>query len=136
MKPIFVDFCGDKSKNKELVAKKSQTHSMETTPVNKLELYVGNLPAVCDRSTLKGFFPNAVNINVILKKPHGVARHAFVQFSTEENARQAFEKYHSLEINGVNVSVLYARARLNSDKDKDDQVKNAKNKKKEAKNKK
>jgi len=131
MRPIFVDFCGDKSKNVTLAAKKAQTHSMESTPVNKLELYVGNLPATCDRATLKGFFPNSSNISIVMKKPHGTVRHAFVQFSTEEGAREAFEKYRSLEIDGVHVSVLYARIR---DVDKSDKM-NAKDKKKAAKNK-
>jgi len=114
-----------------LAAKKAQTHSMESPPVNKLELYVGNLPATCDRATLKGFFPNSSNISIVMKKPHGTVRHAFVQFSTEEGARKAFEKYRSLEIDGVHVSVLYARIR---DVDKSDKM-NAKDKKKAAKNK-
>ncbi|VDO59306.1 unnamed protein product [Haemonchus placei] len=102
---LTVDFCGSKSS-------KATTKLKESLPVNPLELYINGLPANVTKSDIRNVFRAAVSINIPNARPHDLRR-AFVLFSNEEDAKQAFDKGKGLKLAGHSVEVFYARLRKN-----------------------
>ncbi|VDM65748.1 unnamed protein product [Strongylus vulgaris] len=109
-KPLFVDFCGSKSAKEGVVGKAPK-------PINPLELYINGLPASVTKDDIKNIFRAAVSINIPTARPHEMKRvsnpRAFVLFSTEDDAKSAFDKGKGLKLAGRSVEVFYARIRQN-----------------------
>ncbi|KJH43687.1 hypothetical protein DICVIV_10306, partial [Dictyocaulus viviparus] len=102
-KELTVDFCGSKSSRKPHNPK-------ESLPVNPLELYINGLSAQVTKDELKNVFPAAVSIHIPSKRHHELRR-AFVLFSSEDDAKVAFDKGRGLKLGGQSVEVFYARIR-------------------------
>ncbi|EPB78340.1 hypothetical protein ANCCEY_02570 [Ancylostoma ceylanicum] len=102
-KPLFVDFCGSKSA-------KAGTVQKEQKPINPLELYINGLPPMVTKDDIKNVFRAAVSIHIPNARPHELKR-AFIMFSSEEDAKSAFDKGKGLKLAGRSVEVFYARIR-------------------------
>ncbi|KHJ93544.1 hypothetical protein OESDEN_06544 [Oesophagostomum dentatum] len=102
-KSLFVDYCGSKS------AKAGTVHK-ETKPINPLELYINGLPPMVSKDDLKNVFRAAVSITIPSAMHHEMKR-AFILFSSEDDAKSAFEKGRGLKLGGRSVEVFYARVR-------------------------
>ena len=77
------------------------------------KLYIGNLPWEIDNEKLKEFFGQAgkvVSANVILDRETGRSRgFGFVEFETEEEAKEAIHKLDGIAFNQRNIVVSEAR---------------------------
>ncbi|PIO67486.1 hypothetical protein TELCIR_10763 [Teladorsagia circumcincta] len=102
-KNVIVDFCGSKSS-------KAPATPKELMPVNPLELYINGLPANVTKEDIRNVFRAAVSINIPKGRPHDLRR-AFILFSTEEDAKLAFDKSKGLKLAGRSVEVFFARMR-------------------------
>ncbi|KAK6028496.1 hypothetical protein OSTOST_05454 [Ostertagia ostertagi] len=100
---VIVDFCGSKSS-------KSPATPKESVPLNPLELYINGLPANVTKEDIRNVFRAAVSINIPKGRPHDLRR-AFILFSTEEDAKLAFDKSKGLKLAGRSVEVFFARMR-------------------------
>uniref|UniRef100_A0A915DDQ5 RRM domain-containing protein n=1 Tax=Ditylenchus dipsaci TaxID=166011 RepID=A0A915DDQ5_9BILA len=97
-KPMVVDFCGSKSKNKEK-AVSTASDAKSVRPVDPLQIVVAGLP----------------NINVLTKFKAESAM-GFVKFDQEQQAQEAFDKGASLKIKGAPVDVYFARVLVPKEK--------------------
>ncbi|ETN71707.1 hypothetical protein NECAME_14133, partial [Necator americanus] len=102
-KPLFVDFCGSKSA-------KAGTIQKESKPINPLELYINGLPPMVTKEDIKNVFRAAVSIHIPNTRAHEMKR-AFILFSSEDDAKSAFDKGKGLKLSGKSVEVFYARVR-------------------------
>ncbi|KAK6055990.1 hypothetical protein COOONC_06503, partial [Cooperia oncophora] len=103
---LIVDFCGSRSS-------KAPANPKETMPVNPLELYINGLPGNVTKEDIRNVFRAAVSIHIPNSKPHDLRR-AFLLFSSEEDAKVAFDKGKGLKLGGRSVDVFYARLRKNA----------------------
>lgn len=104
-KKVKVDFCGVKSTKKP---QKSKEH----VPVNPLELFINGIPPQVNKDDIKNVFRAAISIHIPNARAHETRR-AFVLFSTEDDAKAAFDKGRGLKLGGRSVEVFYARVRKN-----------------------
>ncbi|KAK6011182.1 hypothetical protein OSTOST_23744, partial [Ostertagia ostertagi] len=81
-----------------------------SVPLNPLELYINGLPANVTKEDIRNVFRAAVSINIPKGRPHDLRR-AFILFSTEEDAKLAFDKSKGLKLAGRSVEVFFARMR-------------------------
>lgn len=81
--------------------------------VQKNKLYVGNLPFKTTKEDLEKLFSEfgqVVSVNLITDKFSGRSKgFAFVEMSTEEEAKAAAEKLDGSELDGRNIKVNEAR---------------------------
>ncbi|VDL67643.1 unnamed protein product [Nippostrongylus brasiliensis] len=77
-------------------------------PLNPLELYINGVPGNVTKDDIKNVFRAAVSISIPNARPNDLRR-AFVKFSTEEDAKAAFDKGKGLKLSGRSVEVFYAR---------------------------
>ena len=80
---------------------------------DKNKVYVGNLSWEIDSDALKGFFSEAGNIVsciVILDRETGRSRgFGFVEFETEDEAKEAVRKFNGVALNKRNIVVSIAK---------------------------
>ena len=81
--------------------------------MSESRLFVGNLSYQTMENDLLEHFPQAgvvTSVNLMLDKFTGKSRgFAFVEMSTEEEARKAIEMFHSKELQGRQLTVNIAR---------------------------
>ncbi|KAJ1369826.1 hypothetical protein KIN20_031398 [Parelaphostrongylus tenuis] len=84
----------------------------EMLPVNPLELYINGIAPEVTKDDIKNVFRAAVSIHIPSARLHEIRR-AFVLFSSEDDAKAAFDKSRGLKLGGRSVEVFYARVRQN-----------------------
>ncbi|WKY14235.1 hypothetical protein Q1695_000070 [Nippostrongylus brasiliensis] len=98
-KPLSVDFCGSRAKGSK--ARK------ENMPLDPLRLFINGVPRNVTKDDIKNVFRAAVSISI--SNARNDLGKAFVKFSTEEDAKAAFDKGKGLKLSGRSVEVFYAR---------------------------
>ena len=80
---------------------------------DKNKVYVGNLEWSVDNDALKEFFGEAGKVifaNVILDRDTGRSRgFGFVEFETEDEAKEAVSKFNGVALNKRNIVVSIAK---------------------------
>ncbi|KAI1733060.1 nucleolin [Ditylenchus destructor] len=105
-KPIAVDFCGSKSKNKH---EENKDHSKKgDRPVDPLQIVLSGIPKGTSTEQLQVLFPNAKNIT-LKSKFKNLNGMAFIKFDDEKHAKEAFDKGASLKVKSSPVDVYFAR---------------------------
>ncbi|XP_045570464.1 nucleolin isoform X2 [Salmo salar] len=105
---IVIDFLGEKSQQQKIIKAPA-----EATPNN--ELLVTNLAYAVKEDALKEIFLKAVSVKIPQSngKPRG---HAFIQFQSVEDAKEALESSVNKEISGRAIRVEFNQKRPEGDK--------------------
>ncbi|XP_031663000.1 nucleolin isoform X2 [Oncorhynchus kisutch] len=105
---IVIDFLGEKSLQQKIIKAPA-----EATPNN--ELLVTNLAYAAKEDALKEIFLKAVSVKIPQSngKPRG---HAFIQFESVEDAKEALESSLNKEISGRAIRVEFSQKRPEGDK--------------------
>jgi len=100
-KELYVDFVGEKSKNK----KKSGNNK----ELNPTRLFVCGLAPGVSKSNLQEMFPKACQACIPSNSKKKGTSFGFVQFSTPADAKAAFDAAQDLTINNHKITVLFAK---------------------------
>jgi len=101
-KELYVDFVGEKSKNKNSGKEESQI-------LNPMRLYVVGLAPGVTSVNLKDMFPKAVHADIPQKSKKKGTSFGFIKFSNVGDAKAAFDAAQDLSVNGHKITVLYAK---------------------------
>lgn len=118
-KELYVDFVGEKSKNKK-------SGSSESQILNPTRLFVVGLAPGVTKDNLKEMFPKAATADIPQKSRKQGTSFGFVQFSTAGDAKAAFDAAQDLSVNGHKITVLYSKT---TEKKKEVQKKKAEKRK-------
>ena len=106
---LFVDFVGEKSKQKK------HSDPKDKSQFNPLRLFISGLAPGINNDNLKEMFPKAAHAQIPKSSKKKGTSYGFVQFSNPADAKAAFDAAQDLEISGHRITVLFAKRTMSND---------------------